>query len=185
MKKIILYTSMVLLITIITVGGTYAYFVSTTNSNTVSTDASELEIIYSTGEEISGVLNLVSSKEEGKQTTLSIKLSEDSVDATANVFIKIYEISEEIATDALNWELYRKPSGGSETFVASGTFKDYQNGDKFYIEENYRLTTSDTDYTVYIWLDGNKVNNIDTPNVVGAVLNGYIGADAQHVTELK
>lgn len=181
MKKTIISITIVLLITIITVVGTYAYIFSTISSttNAVTTDTSLIDIIYTGGNEISGTLNLVSSKEEGKNTTVTIKLSEESVDAEADIYIKINEIDSDIATEALNWECHR--THNNETSVTSGTFNGKTNGDKIYIDTDYRLSTTETYYKVYIWLDGNKIGN----EALGASFDAYIGAEAIHITELK
>lgn len=187
MKKIILYSLILLLVVVITVSGTYAYFVSTASSNNqVLTKASKLEVIYTGGTEINGVLNLVNTKEEGHKVTVDIKLSEDSVEATADLYIHINKITSTIANDALNWEIY-KTYNSEETFVDSGTFldcasgnttKQCEDGDKIYLVKDYELTTTDTYYTIYIWLDGNKVEN----EVLGATLDAYIGAETEHIT---
>ena len=181
MKKIILYTVIVLLIVLLTVAGTYAYFVTTINSgNALTGSSSNLTVIYTDDADITGILNLVSSKEEGKKATVKIKLSTDSVDAKADIYIQVKEIGPDIASDALNWELYRTYHG-EESFVSKGTFKDISSGDKIYVDRDYRLSTDETSYTVYIWLDGNKIGNA----ALGESLEGYIGAEAEHITELK
>ena len=181
MKKIIIYIIAVFLLIIITVAGTYAYFVSTINSgNSLAGSSSKLEVLYTGDTAITGVLNLVNSKEEGKQATVKIQLSNESVDAKADIYIQVNEIGTDIASDALNWELYRTHKG-TETFVARGTFDGVSSGNKIYVDRNYRLSTEETSYTVYIWLDGNKIGN----EAVGERLEGYIGAEAEHITELK
>lgn len=187
MKKAILYTIIILLVIVITVTGTYAFFVATTGSNNnVTANSAKLEVIYTGGTAIQGGLNLVRTKEEGFNTTVTIKLSEDSVDAMADIYIHINQITSTIATEALIWEVYKKYEG-TETFVDSGTFLDCEaenttkkceNGDKIYIVKNYELTTTDTYYTVYIWLNGDKVGN----EALGATLDAYIGAETEHIT---
>lgn len=181
MKKVIIYVTIVLFIAAITVAGTYAYIFSTIKStnNAVTTNTGLIDIIYTGGNEISGILNLVSSKEEGKNTTVTIKLSEQSVDAEADIYIKINTIDTDIATEALNWECHRTHKG--ETHITSGTFNGKRNGDKIYIDTDYRLSTTETYYKVYVWLDGNKIGN----EALGASFDSYIGAEAIHVTELK
>jgi hypothetical protein len=181
MKKLILYIIATILIVIITVAGTYAYFVTTTNSgNALKGSSSKLDVIYSGDADITGVLNLVSSKEEGIKSTVKIELSNDSVDAKANIYIQVNQIGQDIASDALNWELYRTYQG-TESFVAKGTFAGVTAGDKIYIDRDYRLSTNETSYTVYIWLDGNKIGNA----ALGEIIKGYVGAEAEHITELK
>lgn len=183
MKKLLIYVSIILLIVFITVGGTYAYFVSTIssgNKNALVTNSSKLEVLYTGDTAITGVLNLVSSKEQGKKATVKIQLSDVSVDAKADIYIQVNEIGEDIASDALNWELYRT-FNNVESFVDRGTFDGVTDGDKIYVDRDYRLSTNLTSYTVYIWLDGNKIGN----EAIGESLEGFIGAEAEHVTELK
>lgn len=181
MKKTILYTVIIMLLVVVTAGGTYAYIFATISSNNVvATNSSKLEVIYTGGTEISGVLNLVATKEEGKKTTVMIKISEDSVDAKADLYIQVNKIGEDISSEALNWECYRTYND-VETHVASGTFDGIENGDKIYIDTNYRLTTTETYYTVYIWLDGNKIGN----EALGESIEGYIGAEAEHITDVQ
>lgn len=187
MKELYKYILVTILIIIITVGSTYAYFSSRVNTgNNIKTNSSKLEVIYTGGTQISGNLNLVNTKEEGYNTTVNIKLSEDSVDAKADLYIYVNKITSSIANAALKWEVY-KTYEGVKTFVSSGSFLDCANGnttktctngDKIYIVKDYQLTTTDTYYTVYIWLDGNMVGN----EVLGAVLEGYIGAETEHIT---
>ena len=187
MKKIIIYITIILSIIAITVSATYAFFSATASTNnTINANTTKLEVIYTGGTEISGILNLVATKEEGFETTVRIKLSEDSVDASADLYIQINEITSSIATEALRWEVH-KTYEGQETYVDSGTFLDCENGattkkctngDKIYIVKDYELTTTDTYYTVYIWLDGNKIGN----EALGATLKAYIGAETEHIT---
>ena len=182
LKKVFIYIVVIFLIIIITVSSTYAYFVATISSrnNSLVSNSSKLDILYTGDADISGVLNLVNSKEEGKNATVKIKLSNDSVDAKSDIYIKVNEIGRNIASDALNWELYRTFKG-VVSLVDKGTFKGVSSGDKIYIDRDYRLSTDETAYTVYIWLDGNKIGN----EAIGESLVGFIGAEAVHITELK
>ena len=63
----------------IIVGSTYAYYLSTTKSNNsaLNTNASNFEVIYTGGEEITGPINLSKSREQGLNT--SVKINEDSI----------------------------------------------------------------------------------------------------------
>lgn len=189
MKKTILYIAIVLLLIIITASGTYAYLVAATNStaNAANTKGAVLDVIYTKGEDISGTLNLTKDKNGGLETTINIRLSDDSVQVSANLYINIEEITETIANSALNWEVYETVNN-TEILVGSGTFADCGNGtacktnDKLYIVNNYELSTTNTTFTVYIWLNGNAVGN----EVLNAVFKGKIGAESGNFTgELK
>lgn len=186
MKKTVLYTTIVSFITVITVSGTYAFLTSTANSNEINFNTSKFEVIYTGGTAIEGNLELVKSKEEGLNTTVNIKVSEGSTIGKANLYINIEEITSSIATEALNWEVY-KTINDTKSFVNSGTFTDCkeketkkqcEDGDKLYIVNDYELSTTNTAFTVYIWLNGYKAGN----EVIGSTLKAYIGAESENIT---
>lgn len=187
MKKTILYTAIILLLTIITISGTYAYLTASVNSgNNIVTEGHNFEVIYTGGTNIEGSLNLVSRKEDGLNTTVNIRVSEDSVLGKANIYIQVEEISEKIATEALKWEVY-KTFDGVQSLVDTGTFLDCEgetatkkceSGDRLYIVKDYKLSATNTAFTVYIWLDGNLIGN----EAIGASFNGYIGAESENIT---
>lgn len=187
MKKTILYTIIVLTLAIITVGGTYAFLSTTIGYNLINSNSTKIDIVYSKGDPIDGNLNLVTRKEEGFNTTVSIGLANNSLSVKADLYIDIERISEELATDALKWEVY-KINNSTETYVSDGTFTDCktsngiekkcQTGDKLYIVNDYNLSLTPTNFKVYVWLDGNVAGN----EVIGAELTGHIGAESEKIT---
>ena len=189
MKKTITYTVIILLLTIITVSGTYAYLTAATNSNEIASNASKFEVIYTGGTHIDGTLPLAKNKEGGYNTTVNISVSTGSVEGKANLYIDIEKITTSIETfpKALTWEVYKTVNGTTE-FVKDGTFADCKNEDgtkkicepydKLYIVEGYKISTDNTAFTVYVWLNGDKVNN----EVFGAELKAYIAAETENVT---
>lgn len=183
MKKILMYTAAVLLITIITVGGTYAYFFATiaSDNDAANTNSTKLDVIYTKGDTIDGFLNLSSDKTGGINTTINIKVAEDSVMGIADLYFNIEEITANLAIASLHWEVY-KTIDEVESFVNRGTFEGKQTGDKFTIVDNYKLSATNTAFTVYIWLDGNAVGN----EVLTGKIKGYISASIEQFTaELK
>lgn len=188
MKKGIIYISVILLLAIVTSGATYAYLTAVTNSgtNTVSTSGAKIEVVYSGGTAIEGPISMSLDKSGGLNTTVNIRITENSVAAKANLFINVNQITSSLATDALIWEVY-KTVDGVESFVGSGTFLDCKatdgvkqcaSGDKLYIVNDYLLSTTDTAFTVYIWLNGDKAGN----EVLGATFKGTIGAESEEFT---
>ena len=97
-----------------------------------------------------------------------------------DIYMKVTTIGQDIASNALKWELFRTYQG-TESFVGRGTFDGVSSGNKIYVDRDYRLSTEETSYTVYIWLDGSLIGN----EALGESFIGYIGAEAQHITELK
>lgn len=188
MKKVMIYTIAILLIIILTVGTTYAFFSAATSSfNKLNSETHKLEVIYTGDTEINGHLNLVKVKEDGYDRTISIGLSEDSVGAAANIYISIDEISSTIATQALKWEIY-KVQNKTESLYNSGTFVDCGEigatktkctaGNRIYMITDYTLSTTPSEFKVYIWLNGYQVGN----EVLGATIKGYIGAETENIS---
>lgn len=211
MKKIITVSLILLLVTIVTVGATYAFFTATTGSSgTQFAKSDQLEVIYKGDAEISGNLNLVRNKDEGHRRQVSISLSEISIDALANIYIYVEEIDEPLATGALEWEIYKINKDNTETILATGDFLDCgainepkskcTNGDRIYMHTNIDLLTKEELETIAqvqsitdeAELEALKVqkfaiyiwlNGYEAGNeVVGASFTGYIGAETQNIT---
>lgn len=186
MKKIFFYISIILSILIITAGATYAYFASATNSakNALTGDSAFLLVNYTGGTNIEGSISLSRDKSGGRNTTVNISLDPDSVIAKADLFLNINSISSPLAVEGFIWEVY-KTINGVESFVGSGTFETCQpsglkcsSGDKIIIVNDYILSTTNTAFTVYVWLNGDKVGN----EVIGSSFSGTIHAETEEFT---
>ena len=190
MKKVITYIIIILIITITTVGSTYAYLVSqiSQNKNTLFGEGAELNVVYAGGTALEGGLSPGVDKESGLSTTVNIAITADSVVAKSNLYINVNTISSALATEGFIWEVY-KTVNGEETFVDSGSFiecrtttgkdtKKCATGDKLYIVNDYILSTTPTYFTVYVWIDGNKTGS----EVLGASFKGTIGAETEKFT---
>ena len=186
-QKTVYILLLAIFIIVVTVGVTYAYFNSIVSNDTLSTEIHELNVIYKGDEEINGTLNLATDKSGGYRRAVSIGLGENSVGASANIYIYIDQITETLAVEALNWEVY-KIVNNQEVKYSEGNFLDcgaldetkYKctAGKKAYVVDNFELSTTSQTFAIYIWLDGTKVGN----EVLGATLKGYIGAETEKVT---
>lgn len=187
MKKVITYAITLLVVTLLTVSGTYAYFSATVGKNQTLGETARLEAIFTGDAALNKELILGKSKEQGYSRTISIGLAEDSLEAAANLYIYVEQISTTLATDALNWELYRIENG-TEKHVKSGTFAKCGNigeaqttcraNKKAYMLTDYQLSTTPTEFVIYLWLNGALVDN----SVLGATFKGYIGAETENIT---
>lgn len=190
MKQIITYIIIVLLITVITVGSTYAYLSSATNSdkNKLSGEGAELNVVYNSGAALEGAISPGIDKNSGLNTTVNIGLTEESVVAKANLYININSISTALASSGFIWEVYGTMNG-EEILYDSGTFtqcratagtdnKKCTTNDKLYIVNDYVLSTTPTYFTVYTWVDGNKTGS----EVLGSTFKGTIGAETEKFT---
>lgn len=188
MKKTLTYATILLIVAIITISGTYAFFTATiTTENPMAVEAHQLEVIYTGDTEINGGLDLVKDKSGGYRREVSIGISENSVGASANIYINIDQITTILATEALNWEIY-KLENGVETEYNKGTFIDCGQpnetkttcaaGKRIYMVSDLELSTTQQTFAIYIWLNGYKAGN----EVLGATLKGYIGAETENIT---
>lgn len=188
MKKTIIYATILLIVAIITISGTYAFFsASVTTKDPLSSETHQLEVIYTGDTEINGGLYLVTDKSGGYRREVSIKRTENSIGAKANIYINIGEITSALASDALNWEIY-KIENNVEVEYDKGTFVDCGQpnetktkcaaGKKIYMVTDLELLTTPQKFAIYIWLNGYKAGN----EVLGAKLKGYIGAETETIT---
>lgn len=186
MKKIIVYISIILLIIIITAGATFAYLTMTTNSeiNSVLAEGTEIKMIYTGGKKIEGAISLTEDKTGGLNTTVNIRLEEDSPKVKTNLYINVDQITPALASEGFKWEVYKNDEtipfnvGNFEGCQDGNTTKKCTNGDKLYIINDYETLTTNTSFTVYVWLDGNLVGN----EVLGASFTGTIGAESEKFT---
>lgn len=182
MKKYTLYSILsVLLLILITAGGTYAYLSSTasTQNNSILSGTQGLNIIYNGGTAINNIMSVASRKEEGYNTTVSIRLAPNSARAKSNLYIYINEITSNIAVPGFIWEVYGYKNG-TQVYSNQGNFDGYNatTNNKVPIVSNYQLSEDETLFTVYFWLDGSKTDN----NVLGGSFSGYIGATSEEFT---
>ena len=182
MKKQVIYMiSTILLLTVAVIGSTYAFFLSTTgnNNNSVTTGASNFEVIYRGDTEISGVMPVTYEKTDDFKRTVSIKVAEDSVEAYANIYINIEHMTNNLSIDGFIWEVYGYQNGNL-VYSDSESFKNYNDttNNKVDIVSNYKVTKTNTTFDIYLWIDGEQVNN----DVLGASFSGHIGANTEYFT---
>jgi len=182
MKKYMLYSiASVLLLTLITAGSTFAFLSTSaqTSNNSIFSNTATLNVIYNPGETINESLSVSSSKEDGYNTTVKIKLAPNSAKAKTDLYIHINDITENIAISGFIWEVYGYRNG-KQVIYTKGDFSGYNNttNNKVSIVKDYLLSEDETSFTVYFWIDGSKTDN----DVVGGTFNGYIGAISQEFT---
>lgn len=171
-------SGILLLIIITTVGATYAYYsMAVSGNNNVQANSEKYEIIYQGGEHITGEIPVTANKDGGKNTMVQIGLGQGSAAASANIYIKIESITNNLAIAGFKWEVYRI-NGANEIYVNSGDFSGYKTGDQIPIVNNYQLSETITKFKIYIWIDG---NNSDS-SINGGSFDGYVGANTDILT---
>lgn len=171
--NIIIVLLIVLTICLVTFSVTYAWFVTTQSTNTVSGATSgKLEIIYDKGQDVTGTLKPSSSKENGLMATVKIRQSATSVNGLGTITLNVVSIAPELAINGLKWELYKDSSSSP---ISKGTFNGVTSNSQIDLIKDTPLTTTDTKFTLYIWLNGSEVNN----SVMNKSFSAYISATAR------
>jgi len=178
MKKptIIMLVSVLLLIVVV-IGSTYAFFASSVNGKDVQTSGSKFQVIYTGETQFDKQINLSTSKVEESSTTVNIKVGEGSVKANAVLYLVVEDITTELAVEGFNWEVYGYINS-NQVYYNEGNFDGVKINDTINIVENYQLSEKNTEFKVYLWLDGNKVGN----EVMNASFKGHIGAKTENFT---
>lgn len=180
MKKAIIYIVVLFSVAIVTISGTYAFFWSyTESSDKINADTHELKVLYSGDTEIDGYIPLVKTRDDGNfRREVNIALVEGSIDAEANIYIYLDEITSGFSSiHGLKWEIYEL-NGEEEKYINDGTFYGYSSGEKVYMAQGLKLSTTTREFAVYLWLNGYEAGN----ETVGAILRGYIGAETKPIT---
>lgn len=178
MKKptIIMLVSVLLLIVVV-IGSTYAFFTSSVNGTSAQTSGSKFQVIYTGDTQFEKQINLSTGKVEESSTTVNIKVGEGSVKANAVLYLVVEDITTELAVEGFNWEVYGYINS-KQVYYNNGNFDGVKINDTINIVENYQLSEENTEFKVYLWLDGNKVGN----EVMNASFKGHIGAKTENFT---
>ena len=160
-KKKTLILLMVLGVIMILLGSTFAYFSwrSGENKEVVFNTSKGLQeyIIYDSGEsKFVGDFQVGTSYTSGVHTTVSIyksdKISDKMLYATINM--KVKEIGENLNnSEALKWTVTLGNATSNGKVLASGNFSLLSTGSEMAILPNFEVTTTLTEYTIWIWLD--------------------------------
>lgn len=170
----------ILLLIIIAAGSAYAFFsVSAKANNNLEATGKKFEVIYTGGSHISGTLEMVSKREEGLNTTVNIRMAKNSANAIGKIYINVEKITSNISVEGFIWEVVGIKNG-DQVYYKKGNFKGINDTDNNIVTlvENYLLTEDNTAFTIYLWVDGNKVDN----DILNSEFQGYIGAKTENFT---
>ena len=161
-KKIYLFIAVVVIVGILTTLSSFALWTVASNNINVAVNTFpplEGNIRYTEGHSIlAGDLPLCLNYFDGINTTFTIgkesTLSEHLV--YASMHLKTNDDSYLAYADAINWQI-RTASSASP--LASGTLADFAVGSNVMLD-NIEVTTTDTSYTFYIWVDSTYADAI-------------------------
>ena len=162
LKKYKLYIIIGVSILILSVGGTLAYYIWSSNTNAiVNTEVCTPTVTFAGGSTINGVDMIpVLTKEEGTIKDIEVKKNSTcNRDVTMNLYLELTTFPIELSDSSFVYELYKN----SETMaIASGNFSNKKEGDTITLLSNQILNTSKDTYTLYIYIDG----NVDNPGTM-------------------
>ena len=162
LKKYKLYIIIGVSILILSVGGTLAYYIWSSNTNAiVNTEVCTPTVTFAGGSTINGVdIVPVLTKEEGTIKDIEVKKNSTcNRDVTMNLYLELTTFPTELSDSSFKYELYKN----SETMaIASGNFANKKERDTITLLSNQILNTSKDTYTLYIYIDG----NVDNPGTM-------------------
>ena len=162
MNKYKLYMILGIIVLVLSVSSSFAYYVWKSTSNAVvSLNVCTPTITFAGGSTINGVDMIpVLTKEEGTIKDIEVKKNSTcNRDVTMNLYLELTTFPTELAESSFVYELYKN----SETMaIASGNFSNKEQGNTITLLSNQILNTSKDTYTLYIYIDG----NVDNPSTM-------------------
>ena len=162
MNKYKLYMILGIIVLVLSVGSSFAYYVWKSITNAlVSLNVCTPTITFAGGSTINGVDMIpVLTKEEGTIKDIEVKKNSTcNRDVTMNLYLELTTFPTELSDSSFKYELYKN----SETMaIASGNFSNKKEGDTITLLSNQILNTSKDTYTLYIYIDG----NVDNPGTM-------------------
>ena len=162
MNKYKLYMILGIIVLVLSVGSSFAYYVWKSITNAlVSLNVCTPTITFAGGSTINGVDMIpVLTKEEGTIKDIEVKKNSTcNRDVTMNLYLELTTFPTELSDSSFKYELYKN----SETMaIASGNFSNKEQGNTITLLSNQILNTSKDTYTLYIYIDG----NVDNPSTM-------------------
>ena len=144
---------------ILSISGTFAYYMWASNNNAlVNASVCTPTISFAGGSTINGTdMVPVLSKEEGTIKDIEVKKNGIcSNEVTMNLYLELTTFPKELANSSFKYELYK-----NDIKVTNGNFSEVKQGDTITLISNEILNTSKDLYTLYIYIDGNVDNPIE------------------------
>lgn len=173
-SKSLLITLIILLIILVIATGTYAWLTwkSTNNTSLTMTIGKMADVTFTSGNDIStNTLAPVFNYTDGEKTTFSIN-NRDTTGASLdyNIKLNITSIASELKSSDLKYVLLK-----DNTIVKEGNFSTMVVGTNT-IYSNSISSSGTTNFTFYLYIDGNSENNL---NMMNKSLVGSIVVEAQ------
>ena len=162
MNKYKLYMIFGIVLLVLSITGSLAYYVWSSSTTSIAGNLCLPEIYFTGGATINGKLKPVSSKEEGLIKEIEVNLHKTCNNDTAvmNLYLSLDLLPTALQENTFIYELYN----GNNERISSGNFSDKKQGDTIALAENEIVTSNVSIYTLYIYIDGNRDNPITMTN---------------------
>ena len=162
MNKYKLYMILGIILLVLSITGSLAYYVWSSSTTSIAGNLCLPEIYFTGGATINGKLKPVSSKEEGLIKEIEVNLHKTCNNDTAvmNLYLSLDLLPTALQENTFVYELYN----GNNERISSGNFIDKKQGDTITLASNEIVTSDVSIYTLYIYIDGNRDNPITMSN---------------------
>ena len=162
MNKYKLYMIFGIVLLVLSITGSLAYYVWSSSTTSISGNLCLPEIYFTGGATINGKLKPVSSKEEGliKEVEVNLHKTCNNDTAVMNLYLSLDLLPVALQENTFVYELYN----GNNERISSGNFSNKKQGDIITLAENEIVTSNVSIYTLYIYIDGNRDNPITMTN---------------------
>ena len=162
MNKYKLYMIVGIVLLVLSIAGSLAYYIWSSSTTSISGNLCLPEIYFTGGTTINSKLKPVSSKEEGLIKEIEVNLHKTCNNDTAvmNLYLSLDLLPTALQENTFVYELYN----GNNERISSGNFSNKKQGDIITLAENEIVTSNVSIYTLYIYIDGNRDNPITMTN---------------------
>ena len=160
-KKNKKYILIGIVILIISIGGTFAYYGAVSdNSALVNVEVCTPNISFAGGTTItSGNLKPTIKKEDGIIKDIDVKINKNcDTSVTMNLYMKLDKFPVELKDNSFKYAVYKNTSA----LVKEGNLGSSAEGDVITIATDEIVSTTSTTYTVYLWIDA----SVDNPGTM-------------------
>ncbi len=175
-KKMIFRISFLVILALLVIGVTYAWFVwRAPEDKSVSVSIGQITVNYDDGPDITNNnLIPVSTKEKGIVKDIIVSSSSPTT-LYLNLYLNVKSISDYLKEDSFKWAIYN-----GDSVITEGNFSSVINGNDITLLDGVAISSTPTTYTLYIWIDGNMSNPNDMFN---QSFDYYLHADASNEGE--
>ena len=172
---------------VLLLGGTYAWYIWQTTQDEetiIATDTGYAQVFFDGGSDINGKLKPVSDKSKGMAKKITVSADKQFIEPISfNLYLDINKIDAGLKHESFKFELYKdgtkiKEGNFSEAFLTENLKVCEKNtGATHIILTSDTVTTTESVYILYTWIDGNMNNPL---SMESQDFDFTLHADGQH-----